>query len=219
MPVSIHAPPGGRDPNALARPVISDAFQSTRPLGGATAIIALCVHPVNMFQSTRPLGGATKSGPEIHHTKEGFNPRAPWGARRMPCPGLSGTSMFQSTRPLGGATKMAGNGRSLKYVSIHAPPGGRDEPVTRYQSGTRTVSIHAPPGGRDLPSGAARRLVVGFNPRAPWGARPVFRPSSAPGKRVSIHAPPGGRDTTCQHAWERTKAFQSTRPLGGATQF
>ena len=102
------------------------------------------------------------------------------------------------------------------FVSIHAPPEGRDlsfyapqKEVKRFQStrprrgaikfvsacGYRVdVSIHAPPEGRDVRT----RL---------FSADVMF---------VSIHAPPEGRD--CMASWDNCLWFwfQSTRPRRGA---
>ena len=58
MPVSIHAPPRGRDPVMYAQAVMELSFQSTRPREGATSTIA-GFGVVGKFQSTRPREGAT----------------------------------------------------------------------------------------------------------------------------------------------------------------
>ena len=56
--ISIHAPRVGRDVTVRVRTVTAMAFQSTRPVWGATQIICdiLLAH---LFQSTRPVWGAT----------------------------------------------------------------------------------------------------------------------------------------------------------------
>ena len=59
----------------------------------------------------------------------------------------------------------------LTDVSIHAPHVGRD--VERLpQLDVHTVSIHAPHVGRDLQAVIDGGGFLGFNPRAPRGARP-----------------------------------------------
>ena len=103
----------------------------------------------------------------------------------------------------------------VRIVSIHAPHAGRD--INRDSpQGQGGVSIHAPHAGRDRLTPIARASTVGFNPRAPCGARQslstrtsnrsVFqstRPMRGATKRkreeiilekVSIHAPHAGRD-------------------------
>ena len=81
----------------------------------------------------------------------------------------------------------------MEQVSIHAPPEGRDipwiatdRPVIEFQStrprrgamptqvlilGNLPVSIHAPPEGRDQNQKLDLAENLGFNPRAPGGAR------------------------------------------------
>ncbi|EEQ48793.1 hypothetical protein HMPREF0908_0821 [Selenomonas flueggei ATCC 43531] len=58
----------------------------------------------------------------------------------------------------------------------------------------RPVSIHAPRVGRDGELFDAQILLEGFNPRAPCGARPLDF-----------------------HEGDVVQAFQSTRPVWGAT--
>ena len=109
MAVSIHAPPGGRDDSAGHTEILAKAFQSTRPLGGATSDHNNTGRRSWLFQSTRPLGGATcRLRPGVTGRAR-FNPRAPWGARRD-----RETDMD-----------------AVVQVSIHAPPGGRDAQVAR----------------------------------------------------------------------------------------
>ena len=79
------------------------AFQSTRPLRGATSD-----HPWRnlwawVFQPTRPLRGATETYTEI-------------------CQSL----LFQPTRPLRGATAPSPPDRQQRNISTHAPLAGRD---------------------------------------------------------------------------------------------
>ena len=60
-------------------------FQSTRPLGGATAILSNFVqdHPVSIHA---PPGGRDRLDPKTSGPGPGFNPRAPWGARHQLAP-------------------------------------------------------------------------------------------------------------------------------------
>ena len=57
-------------------------------------------------------------------------------------------------------------------VSIHAPRAGRDFDK-RPDFPQRLVSIHAPRAGRDVMAGILLGDIMGFNPRAPRGARPA----------------------------------------------
>ena len=139
-PCGVRPPPG-----SVAR--LGSAFQSTRPLRGAT-----CSSPRSalrpVFQSTRPLRGATAVGLElvadgaisIHAPLAGrdmgacprsprcayFNPRAPCGARQGRPKVSLPDRQFQSTRPLRGATCNAGVLLLQGGISIHALLAGRD---------------------------------------------------------------------------------------------
>ena len=101
-----------------------------------------------------------------------FNSRAPWGARRCRSTSARRPARFQFTRPVGGATI--------------------DDVWNVFEF---DVSIHAPRGGRDVEEGADVGREVGFNSRAPWGARHAAR--------LSLQGD--------------FSPFQFTRPVGGAT--
>ena len=84
-------------------------------------------------------------------------------------------------------------------ISIHAPRGGSDAAALNSHSVILLISIHAPRGGSDyrvtgknlvnikrfqstLPVGGATLFLgldasdlgLHFNPRSPWGERPLF---------------------------------------------
>ena len=189
-----------------------------------------------MFQSTRPSRGATARAPAGLPWRSGFNPRAPRGARLA----------SQARLPRG------------KVVSIHAPLAGRDgfesrgkAPLDLFQStrpsrgatcassamaGNRGVSIHAPLAGRDCVQGVLGFLRIGFNPRAPRGARrftalqladPQSFQSTRPSRGatvalfaalhvfvVSIHAPLAGRDASAASPLRRRPRFNPRAPRG-----
>ena len=216
------------------------------------------------FQSTRPVRGATLlRHPAGSRGQEHFNPRAPCGARLFPSADLQNAVQFQSTRPVRGATHAwSSSQRIAEKISIHAPRAGRDvfaakisisnipfqstRPVrgatfgdTIHAHGGR-ISIHAPRAGRDRGGGDGfADPALDFNPRAPCGARLVHVLPGPAVHHISIHAPRAGRDrlkfghlefhmisihapragrdrpltpTSCE-----TLRFQSTRPVRGAT--
>ncbi len=101
----------------------------------------------------------------------GFNPRARTGRDEFSCAYRYKPDMFQSTRPIRGATQ------------TQLGPLGKP-----------AVSIHAPRMGRDLGTFRNNAEFLGFNPRAPYGARPRHASGN----------------------WSRSE-FQSTRPVWGAT--
>ena len=169
--ISIHAPRGGSDLIAgcavsfclyfnprspwgerPSRLIISDAllsFQSTLPVGGATDSIR--IPSVSMTISIHaPRGGSDRRSYRFPSMPRDFNPRSPWGER----PGQNGYMTvpfsFQSTLPVGGATGCGSRRLTPRKISIHAPRGGSDYFNTR--SGQKSSN---------------------FNPRSPWGERPV----------------------------------------------
>ena len=101
-------------------------------------------------------------------------------------------------------------------ISIHAPHTGRDTPLWLTVLGLSTISIHAPHTGRDNAPNGHTAATGDFNPRAPYGARPLqvdsfrivnlfqstrpirgatfFRAFCVLVKQISIHAPHTGRD-------------------------
>ena len=166
-PVSIHAPPKGRDWQAGPPYVSRTRFQSTRPRRGAT-------YGVN---------SDTDKGPC-------FNPRAPEGAR--PCR-LSDTArqyLVSIHAPPKGRdlTTWKLTVEQCK-VSIHAPPKGRDAKIFTVPSGgtvfqstrprrgatnlihqikiSEKVSIHAPPKGRDGDNDKGPYLDIEFQSTRP----------------------------------------------------
>ena len=102
---------------------------------------------------------------------------------------------FQSTRPIRGATIFSGSLAHFKDISIHAPHTGRD-PAPGWRPPLRSY----------------------FNPRAPYGARLICYDLSIAVPTFNPRAPYGARHVV---AWRNTgefAAFQSTRPIRGATQ-
>ena len=146
------------------------AFQSTRPLRGATALLGInavvlsisthaplagrdtstlpsCSTPAE-FQPTRPLRGATSvrrfAGLRLKH----FNPRAPCGARLIAGSTRQSTAEFQPTRPLRGATRHGAGVPRAGGISTHAPLAGRDQALRPRKTHTDYFNPRAPCGAR-----------------------------------------------------------------------
>ena len=100
-------------------------FQPTRPLRGATRRIDLCFDVI-IFQPTRPLRGATDAQAAAGEGQTKFQPTRPLrGATILEEFDLVGTR-FQPTRPLRGATNQNQQGTQYTQISTHAPLAGRD---------------------------------------------------------------------------------------------
>jgi len=81
---------------------------------------------------------------------------------------------------------------------------------------TIAVSIHAPRGGRDRDGARKAHFRPSFNPRAPWGARLNDSGNGNDGPVFQSTRPVGGATEQRILNAERL-LFQSTRPVGGAT--
>ena len=189
--ISIHAPLTGSDD--LCPDCERQAkFQSTLPLRGATGVqhdrdlmLDISIHA--------PLTGSdSRRGKRIICTKY-FNPRSPYGERRLwITPNLS-QNLFQSTLPLRGATFKRRLKVSGPVISIHAPLTGSDcNANQRFPS--RSISIHAPLTGSDLIFGVPMLMPKGFQSTLPLRGATFSPCVIADFSQISIHAPLTGSD-------------------------
>ena len=147
------------------------AFQSTRPMRGATSIV--CPSSlIGVVSIHAPHAGRDDNRRYSVFPALCFNPRAPCGARPVTMPIRSRTRGFNPRAPCGARLACDMMGESPLQVSIHAPHAGRD------------------PSGYTYASSGFR-----FNPRAPCGARLITMLIDVLSPDVSIHAPHAGRDT------------------------
>ncbi len=174
---------------------ISDVlFQSTPSVGRATQAVWRDINRA-AFQSTPSVGRATRKwifeDPELTisiHALRGegdrfntliithgsnFNPRPPWGGRRGYSPLFCSFWKFQSTPSVGRATNSANRQLFPMGISIHALRGEGDVKKCLPRNKPFGISIHALRGEGDAIKQLRRRLSQNFNPRPPWGGRPV----------------------------------------------
>ena len=212
--ISIHAPRVGRDAPASATSEPSAAFQSTRPVWGATSpssddtsAAEISIHaprvgrdprtllfspfPVK-FQSTRPVWGATVIRHDCPSLLKFQSTRPVWGATSYRST-ITFRFQFQSTRPVWGATFLAW-ALTNKQINFNprAPCGARPDRLNR------------------LP------VIRNFNPRAPCGARPLRRLPALLVRYFNPRAPCGAR-LSVPSVSIGSQLFQSTRPVWGAT--
>ena len=100
-------------------------FQSTLPVGGATAYEIPVTDDLEVSIHA-PRGGSDSGGEICKQVYVSFNPRSPWGERRRALWIESELEKFQSTLPVGGATYSVKASDITAEVSIHAPRGGSD---------------------------------------------------------------------------------------------
>ena len=177
-------------------------FQSTRPVWGATTattdylfLLAISIHAPRMgrdsgqvpscvhhpyFNPRAPYGARRLCRAPKRCISQNFNPRAPYGARRgRRSPGARRTGDFNPRAPYGARHSYLRRCRHCSFgISIHAPRMGRD---TRFET-LETVNYYfnprAPYGARPIDYQLSSDYRLYFNPRAPYGARRFQRPSS-----------------------------------------
>ena len=103
-----------------------DQFQSTRPVWGATLSPTSATHSMTVSIHA-PRVGRDRLYRRAYNDCQGFNPRAPCGARLCFILVFIIFHKFQSTRPVWGATIVPALSAAKLEVSIHAPRVGRDK--------------------------------------------------------------------------------------------
>ena len=126
-------------------------------------------------------------------SEQDFNPRSPWGERRLLALCVFVAERFQSTLPVGGATFTIITVPTFSGISIHAPRGGSDDSPTKENGHT-----------------------LYFNPRSPWGERRWMLPTGRYTTTFQSTLPVGGA-TRARNMMCGLRIFQSTLPVGGAT--
>ena len=170
--VSIHAPRVGRDWRNPFTPIPISSFNPRAPCG-ARRMEELNPWLLDSFNPRAPCGARHVLLFSVGFYLS-FNPRAPCGARRFATSQTTTKCKFQSTRPVWGATRCE---------------------CTPY--GVPDVSIHAPRVGRDSDKAINILYLIGFNPRAPCGARPTNMAMFIPVTSFNPRAPCGARHKNC----------------------
>ena len=253
--ISIHAPRGGSDGMYSDFGNMGKLFQSTLPVGGATRpewvekiLSRISIHAPRGGSDDTPLLRRWQFIISIHAPRGGsdfyiifwfggakyFNPRSPWGERRVhdrlddSVPGISihaprGGSDVTATSPNGGGCdfnprspwgERRGGGwcRPARYfISIHAPRGGGATGLPASSAPTRPrFQSTLPVGGSDVPVPLFRTTLRYFNPRSPWGGATNRAWIITDAEYISIHAPRGGeRQQRCTvlpvYLWRKGK--------------
>ena len=152
---------------------LRDLFQSTHPIRGATTIGTRETEKLRLISIHAPHTGCDIQEPRPPAQRIYFNPRTPYGVRliiRVHCP-KHGT--FQSTHPIRGATTHSGTLPEARYISIHAPHTGCDlNDVLAMDDCHIFQSTHPIRGATWMPLPQPPKGEY-FNPRTPYGVRPV----------------------------------------------
>ena len=190
-------------------------FQSTCPVRGTTVDGFFNSGAIHISIHV-PRTGHDRTHSGQRHDQRDFNPRAPYGARPETREYAAISYEFQSTCPVRGTTVVRGARRVHIAISIHVPRTGHDPvpsaPLCRHGN---------------------------FNPRAPYGARPLPLWTFWRTFQISIHVPRTGHDAyrlsislapsnfnprapygarlLAAHALLHIRLFQSTCPVRGTT--
>ena len=212
--ISIHAPRVGRDCIPLNPAEQPENFNPRAPCGARPSARSK-KSLLRAFQSTRPVWGATLARLILARPIRHFNPRAPCGARPYTMPSPSVLLYFNPRAPCGARPMPPRNCSRLSYFNPRAPCGARRGirfPAARPQD----FNPRAPCGARPRIAWYKADLSLFQSTRPVWGATMCF--SITRGKHIiSIHAPRVGRDATASTRIWRCVTFQSTRPVWGAT--
>ena len=193
MFISIHAPRGGSDPGhrLLLRPECD--FNPRSPWGERPGYNP-DDYTVIRISIHAPRGGSDAEGLNGIDQLPGFQSTLPVGGATHWQSFRPAKFQFQSTLPVGGATRRQDRSDQFRPFQSTLPVGGATCEIDADYF-ARQISIHAPRGGSDPHGNRCGGILKDFNPRSPWGER-LF-----PASRI---AP--------------SRGFQSTLPVGGATQ-
>ena len=192
-------------------------FQSTRPIRGAT-----CAQSIVEFDQDisihAPHTGRDTPWSTPWTGSPYFNPRAPYGARLALIWRPAHDQNFNPRAPYGARRGRTGEPIRGAFISIHAPHTGRDLGYgLQVRDGKLFQSTRPIRGATTNCSTPSMRLDY-FNPRAPYGARPIYTSSPySAATDFNPRAPYGARLIVSHDGSRVLYEFQSTRPIRGAT--
>ena len=166
------APYGARP---QARPGSSRSPNNFNPRApyGARPCVAMPFFAHANFNPRAPYGARLSRRPWARWPPH-FNPRAPYGARRPDRWRSCGPAYFNPRAPYGARLQVQILIRTDKIISIHAPHTGRDWLMVPGILYTWEFQSTRPIRGATSGSCTSWPTVRYFNPRAPYGARPLF---------------------------------------------
>ena len=163
--------------NTFTKIKASGRFQSTLSVRRATIVLSSSHLDTNEFQSTLSVRRATLIPSILCNSSPNFNPRSPWGERRKNnCCNKRGKN-FNPRSPWG---------ERLSHIYLLVP-------LTLFQStlsvrrattdqarikNAISISIHALREESDNILYPRKKTLNYFNPRSPWGERPLPKSTS-----------------------------------------
>ena len=141
-----------------------------------------------------------------------FNPRSPYGERRIRLRPLSQEGDFNPRSPYGERPRTCQKARFLLSISTHAPRMGSDEYTPAMVSFSSNFNPRSPYGER-LPRRTGSLAWRHFNPRSPYGERLLTVVPVSVVKNFNPRSPYGERP--CPFGWVmRSRYFNPRSPYG-----
>ena len=231
-------PLAGRDVKAIVILRRTEDISIHAPLAGRDAIPSRLTAVTSAISIHAPLAGRDDNKTMLRE-RLGISIHAPLAGRDREWANRCMLELISIHAPLAGRDPLPPIALSTGFISIHAPLAGRDIRGIRHISTILYFNPRAPCGARPI-TGRSNALDVlfqstrplrgatfsvrpvwiadhDFNPRAPCGARLCGILACYCKWMISIHAPLAGRDNVDLLGLRSSTAFQSTRPLRGAT--
>ena len=171
----------------------SPIFQSTLPVGEATGTMRGLACRTWNFNPRFPWGKRRHQRRQARRPEHYFNPRFPWGKRPGHC--------WQTERPRkisihasrGGSDSGDFELVDIREISIHASRGGSDSAPTTSASICQIFQSTLPVGEATAESRFCLPQTQNFNPRFPWGKRPIISSRNSSGTNFNPRFPWGKR--------------------------
>ena len=192
-------------------------FNPRAPWGGA-AIGDLADLTTEAFQSTRPVWGATKS-PRPRQSRSRISIHAPRVGRDDGGRADGGKARISIHAPRVGRDVRASGDRFRRgHFNPRAPCGARPS-RPRSTKPASAISIHAPRVGRDASNPVLYKIAFIFQSTRPvWGATRHCKEDTNGNHNFNPRAPCGARLAPARTSFRPWPQFQSTRPVWGATR-
>ena len=186
--ISIHALREESDRLCSTHVCAKAKFQSTLSVRRATTFAELSKSSRMAFQSTLSVRRATQKYNVNAGGKYHFNPRSPWGERRILQRHVIDSLDFNPRSPWGERQQHAPCVAVFQRISIHALREESDWLWASQLVNKDRISIHALREESDVSFLLPIGDIHNFNPRSPWGERLAILSKSLYQNDISIHA-------------------------------
>ena len=212
-PISIHAPHAGRDADSAKASADAAAFQSTRPMRGATVCDRVIFLLLIDFNPRAPCGARLPRRRWRQSASRYFNPRAPCGARHAQLKKVSQGCISIHAPHAGRDNIGAGRIKGVWNFNPRAPCGARRNRILDMASHIQFQSTRPMRGATTV---ADQRIIlgIGFQSTRPMRGATVLVLLNKALAPISIHAPHAGRDPSGRAASPGTLNFNPRAPCG-----